>query len=205
MPRFKHTLPAESVRNGYDIRRTPADKKLHGLITCKTFYVVEMHFFGGRSIPCEGLDCQACKSNSPKRGQVYVSVWEANSHDHFLLELTCKAAVPIEDYYRQHGTLRGCEMKCWRPKRVKNGRVEVVTKYRDLEGIRLPKSPNVPKALCVIWRIPYDAMETSEDTLSGNAMVPDEDVFSKVNGTKLPDDMGASRITQADFTIGGVK
>lgn len=200
MPKFSTCLPANSQKNGYDIRRTPADKPIHGIITSDLFYVVETHYFGGRTMPCEGLNCKACNANSPTRAHVYTTVYEAKTHDHFLYEITAIAAVPLDQYLRANGTLRGCEIKAHRPKRCKNGRVEIVTRPHDLTGLTIPQAPDIPRALCVIWRVPTDAIQTNPEDSNPTILTPKPDAIEPIHDPSGNHNNHARRFSQEELT-----
>jgi hypothetical protein len=184
MPTFANTLPPRADRKGYDLRRTPPDRTLVALITSDKFYVVATHYWGGRTVPCEGEHCKACEANSPTRTHVYLTAVESKTHDHFIFECTAKAALPIEEYGKAHGTLRGCLMRAHRPKRIKNGGVEICVQPIDLTTIRLPAEPNIPKALCVIWQIPDDTIEVTPVFPVNTILTPDTDLFQQLHGEK---------------------
>jgi len=187
MPVFSHKLPPNSKRNGYDLKRTPTDKPLRGLITCDELTICPTHYWGGRTVPCEGPLCKACQENSPIRHHVYISLLESDTHDHVLFECTSKAAVTLDDYRTAHGTLKGCEIKAYRPKRIKNGRVEIIARPYDLTNVRLPAAPNIPVALCVIWQIPSTAINTDAEPGLNTSLAPVPTVFNRMNGD-LPDE-----------------
>lgn len=159
MPRFSNSLPTQREHMGYDLHRTPMDKPIKGVITCEKLYVCDTHWWGGRTIPCDRPHCPACNSSVPFRTHVYVSAFDSCSHVHYLFECTAFAAKAFEEYIRSTGTLRGCYFNAYRPKKSKNGKVVIMVKSADLTKFILPQPPNVMKALCVLWRVPYDAFD----------------------------------------------
>jgi hypothetical protein len=58
-----------------------------------------------------------------------------------------------------YGTLRGCLFTASRPKRCRNGKVEITCRPFDLTKIALPKSPDIPAAMAVIWQLPTAAIK----------------------------------------------
>ena len=182
MPTFSHKLPSSNSGNGYDLRRTPPDRPLLAVVTSEDFFVCETHYWGGKTVPCEGEACKACEANSPTRPHVYLSAIEFKTHDHFLYECTATAAIPLDVYRRANRTLRGCQMKSWRPKRIKNGRIEMLCKPIDLATLHLPPAPNIPKALCVIWQIPFTSMMVDACPGANPAIKPNPEVFDRMHG-----------------------
>jgi hypothetical protein len=160
MPNWSNQLPPSDKGHGYDLKRTPPDRPLKGIITCDDLNICPTHYWGGRTVPCERPNCPACDKNTAIRSHCYVSLLEAGTHDHILFECTAKAAAPLFDWKRTYGTLRGCLIVASRPKRKKNARVEIICKPVDLTKIILPHAPDIKTAMAVIWQIPGDAIET---------------------------------------------
>jgi hypothetical protein len=154
MPTWSTNLPKNRKHMGFDLRRTPADKPLLGIVTSDNILVTDTHYWGGRTIPCERPDCEACNQSVPYRTHVYVSVFDPKTNEHFLFECTANAAKAFVDYREAAGTTRGCFFHASRPKGTKNGKVAILTKPSDPTKTNLPSPPNVALALCVIWRLP---------------------------------------------------
>lgn len=160
MPVWSHELPPEPKHYGFELRRTPPDRPLIAIVTAEDLSVCFTHFWGGRTVPCETPDCDACKALSPSRGHCYLSAIDAKTREHFLFECTTTAAGPFQVYRAAHGTLRGCLFQATRPKRRRNAKVEIQAKPCDLTKISLPKPPNVPQAMAVIWQLPGAAVQS---------------------------------------------
>ena len=160
MPTYSNCLPPQTQTKGYDLRRTPADKPLKGIITCEEMIGCYTHWWGGRTVPCEDETCEACKANTPARWHCYLSILEAGSRDHFIFECTGKAALAFADWKNTDQKLRGALMTAHRPKRRRNSRVEIILRPYDISGIVLPEPPDLIKAMSVIWQIPDTAAKT---------------------------------------------
>ncbi len=173
MPTFKTTLPEKTENRGFDLRRTPPDKPIKGIITCDNLVGCSTHWWGGRTVPCEDDGCEACKANTPSRWHCYLSVLEAGSRDHFLFECTGKAAWPFIEWYETNGTLRGVMLYAHRPKRRRNSKVEIILKPHDLQGIIVPAAPDLARAMSVIWQIPGEAVQTKK-VISGTPHITTE-------------------------------
>jgi len=148
------------MHHGFDLRRTPTDRPLKALVTCPTIHVCMTHFWGGRTVPCEAPDCEACEAMSPSRAHVYLSALESNTRDHFLFECTARAALPFKEWLDFHGTLLGCYFTAHRPKRRRNGPVEIICRAQDLSKVHLPYPPDITRAMAVIWQLPARAIQT---------------------------------------------
>jgi hypothetical protein len=164
MPQWSHDLPSPTTHRGYDLRRTPPDRPLTAIITSEEFHVCFTHYWGGRTVPCEKPDCDACNALSPARAHVYVSAFDPRTHEHFLFECTAAAADAFRAWRHTYGTMRGCYFQASRPKRRRNAKVEIITKPCDLTKVSIPKAPNVPYAMSVIWQIPGTALPPRSET-----------------------------------------
>lgn len=186
MPTFSNSLPEKTHRRGYDLRRTPPDKPIKGLITSKNIIGCYTHWWGGRTVPCEDNECEACKANTPARWHCYLSIFEVGTHEHFIFECTGKAALPIVEYYRLNTSLRGVQLTAWRPKRRRNARVEIFLKPTDISTIKLPDPPDLIQAMSVIWQLPAAALDIERTERGTPRISPD------------PDILNAQRFNQAD-------
>jgi hypothetical protein len=87
-----------------------------------------------------------------------VSAFQANTRDHFLFECTVNAAKTFADYKTANGSLRGCAVEARRLKATVNGKVTITVCATDLRKLTLPEPPDIILAMCVIWRLPTDAI-----------------------------------------------
>lgn len=170
MPVFRNTIPQSTGDHGYDLKRTPINGALQGIITCEDVLVCDTHYFRGRTTPCERIvndegktiddaACQPCREKIGFRTHVYVSVFDVKKRDHFIFECTAIAAKSLSEYKQSNSTLRGCILYASRPKGTPNSKVFIETNTANLQKQPLPHAPDLQKALCVIWRIPLDTLE----------------------------------------------
>lgn len=164
MPQWTSDLPPVPAHHGYQLTRTPADAPLRALITCEHLFLCPTHFWGGRTVPCESPACPACDAGSPLRMHCYVSALLAKTREHIIFECTAIAAVPLDEWYQHHQTLRGCQITAARPKRRRNAKVEITCQPFDLTKITLPPAPDIPKIMATIWQLPSSAVSTPEET-----------------------------------------
>jgi hypothetical protein len=160
MPTWNNQVPEQPTHTGFQLLRTPPDKPLKGIVTCADLIGCYTHYWGGRTVPCERPDCEACRNQTPARWHCYVTLFNPATHDHFLFEATAKAAQPLIEWRDTYGTLLGCFVTAFRPKRRRNARVELVCKPADLTKIKLPQAPDIIKAMSVIWQLPAAALST---------------------------------------------
>jgi len=181
MPHWSNQLPANRKHMGFELRRTPAVGNLHVIVTSPDVTVCDTHFYHGRTIPCERPDCPACNEAIPYRTHVYLAAYDPRKAEHFILETTAHAAIPLIEYRDANDTLRGCAIYASRPKGAKNSRVEIQTNSTNLSKINLPSPPDVPKALCVIWRLPTDAATPNNSTSNPPTIQIDSAITAKVH------------------------
>ncbi|HUW85006.1 MAG TPA: hypothetical protein VMZ31_19670 [Phycisphaerae bacterium] len=165
MPTWRTKLPAEEKNRGFDLRRTPTNGNLVGIITCKELLICDTHYWHGRTMPCErecneegrtvdDSHCPACQEKAAWRSHVYVSAFDGKRREHFIFECTTNAAKTLQEYYEAAGTLRGCILNACRPKGTPNGKVSILTHAADLSKNNLPEPPDIALTLCMIWRVP---------------------------------------------------
>jgi hypothetical protein len=160
MPNWTSQIPDPGTKYGFDLRRTPPDHPLVAIVITPDMIGCHTHYWGGRTIPCEDIQCPACAENMPSRWHAYLGCWDPKTRDTFLFECTAKAAQAFELYRESFGTLRGCLFSAARPKRRKNARVEILTKPADLTHVNLPPAIDVTRAMTVIWQLPANACTT---------------------------------------------
>lgn len=154
MPTFFERIPTKQTCKGWDLKRTPVSGGISGIITCEKLVATQTHFWGGRTVPCEGEVCKACLAIVPSRWHIYVSAFNPKTREHFIFECTGIAGQPLEDYFEANKTLRGCFFGASRPKCKPNAKVFIETKPMDLAKIVLPPAPDLIRALCTVWQVP---------------------------------------------------
>lgn len=182
MLQFSNEPPIESTRAAFRMLRTPTRGKLELYILSNDLLGCWTHFFGGRTVPCTGEDCEACKAGSSGRWHGYVSAVEVKTHERVIFECTASAAEHLAAYRAKHGTLRGCHTLASRTSARPNARVQLRSKPLDQAEVQLPLPMNVQAALCHIWGIPL----TETTTAPGHRWA--NDVLHTPN--RLPADRG---------------
>jgi hypothetical protein len=196
MPTWKETLPTGPATRGYKLRRTPADAALRAIITSDRFLICDTHFWHGRTLPCErhqspegktldDSNCAPCLAKQSWRTHCYVAAYDPKHCEQFLFECTDCAALPLEEYFKANGTLRGCLINCFRDKQSKNGKVTILTSAANLQQFPIPKPPDVIAALCVIWRIPRVGVNRQLTGPAGEQPILNQDALRDMH--KQPD------------------
>lgn len=164
MYRFSTDTPPDPKGTQFQLLRTPTRGQMQGVITCAELYSVPTHFWGGRTVPCDEENCDACNAGMGWRRHCYVSLYGIKSKRHVLFEMTAAASDPLKLWKKAYTTLRGCLITAKRLQTKLNGRVIIETKLADADSIRIPEPPDIVQCLCRIWNIPYDNCTISDHT-----------------------------------------
>lgn len=160
MPSYSNEPPPEPNGVALPIRRTPASKALVAIVTSEDLAGTYTHFFKGRTRPCEAPDCEACEAGIPFRWHAYLTALERETMLHFLFECTAQAAEPFVQYRKAHLALRGCLFVAKRWRTTANSRVIIQTKPANLEHVTLPRAPDIPAVLAILWSLPKGEVTT---------------------------------------------
>jgi hypothetical protein len=156
MPTFTRHVPEDPRGPAFPILRTPAGRPLTAIITSPDLVGCFTHYFKGRTIPCEGPDCEAHQAGVPYRWHAYQSAYILSTSLHFLFECTAQAASHFTDYREAHQTLRGCEFEARRMNNRPNARILIRCRPAQLQGITLPTPPDLVKCLSILWGFSAD-------------------------------------------------
>lgn len=162
MPKFSFDPPPEARGYGLPMVRTPANGVLRLACVSESMIGCPTHWFGGRTVPCEAIDCKPCSEGVPWRWHGYVAGLLHDGRRLALFEFTAQAAESINEYKAANGTLRGAIINARRHRNRHNGRVMIDTHPGDLFKLQLPKAPDLIRVLSVLWCIPTPSMPTQE-------------------------------------------
>lgn len=161
MPNWTRDIPTNGHGVALPIRRTPTSGSLCAVVTSEDLLGCDTHFYGGHTVPCSRPACKACADGLPYRWHAYLAALEQKSRLHFIFECTAQAAEAFKTFRDAHRSLRGClfEAKRWHSR--PNGRVIIRTATLDLTNFHLPISPDVRKAMSIVWQLPDAEVEIS--------------------------------------------
>jgi hypothetical protein len=143
--------PAESSNHGYRLVRCPPYKPLRAIILSQELIGTKTHFSKGRTLPCEGPGCEACKEGLPWRWHAYLAILIGGEKEKAVLELTAQAAEQLKTHIEGYGSLRGAEMLAERPSKKPNGRVRIAVRLNGTPPASLPEAPNIQSIMMHIW------------------------------------------------------
>jgi hypothetical protein len=172
MPRFSNAPPADQKEFALPIMRTPAHGKFQAIVTSEDLLGCNTHWWGGRTVPCEAPDCEACREGSPYRWHAYCSAFIPKTAIHVLFECTAQASETLVQYRVAHGTLRGCLIDAYRWRSAPNGRVIIRATPAAQPPDTLPKPPDLLKVLTVIWQLNNGSMTKGEHGPYGQYLDP---------------------------------
>ncbi len=162
MPQFTSTPPDDPRGRGLELKRCPPGTPLKGIITCDDVVGCPTHFWGGRTIPHETEDCEPCLNGIGWLWHGYVSAYTPSLKMHFLFEMTARCVEPLTEYRLKNPSLRGCSFIAHRPSGKPNGRVYLKTTTIDLDSYTLPRSPDIPAVLAMIWNLPRPSITEAQ-------------------------------------------
>ena len=162
MPQFTTQPPEDPRGHGLPLIRTPANGKIVLAITTDNLIGCPTHWYGGRTVPCEGENCQPCLEGYPWRWHGYLAGILPGTRRHVLMEFTAQAAEQITQYRDSHQTLRAAILTANRHRNRHNGRVIVSLKPGDNDHLHLPPAPDVIGALSILWNLPATKGEPTD-------------------------------------------
>ncbi len=150
---FQTDPPVDDRGTALPLMRCPANKTIQGIILSDDLLGTNTHYYRGRTSPCDQGNCDACNDGFPWRWHAYVVLYSRSTHAKTLFEMTAKCCEPLLTYRKAYGTLRGCVLSAKRVNSSANSRVLLTTSHADLQQLSLPESPDILKALSIIWNI----------------------------------------------------
>lgn len=181
MPLFSTTPPDDPRGQSLELKRCPPGASLTGIITTPEVCGCPTHYYGGRTMPHEEVDCEPCSAGIGWLWHGYVAIYKPSEKMHFLFEMTARCVEPLTEYHLANGSLRGCSIVAQRPSGKPNGRVYLKTKSIDLASLYLPDAPNLRQVLAMIWGLPAPNLHI-EGSLKNHPRI----TVSKSGNGKLP-------------------
>ena len=140
----------ESQRATRLIRVKPG-KAIAGIVTSVHLVGCYVHYFRGRSTPCERADCEACKEKHTPRWYGWLSLWAPKSNEHVIAEITSSCVEAVREYELKHGQLRGAVLTLERATAKINSRLTARVQQSAMSPDVLPAELDVVSVLEKIW------------------------------------------------------
>lgn len=164
MPKYSNVPPKDPRGYALPIVRTPAGRKFRATITSPDIIGCNTHFWGGKTVPCEAPECEACRNGVPFRWHAYCSAILHPNNLHVVYETTALAAENLVLYRKSHATLRGCLIEAYRWRGAANGRIIIHCEPSAQAPDTLPTPPDLTKCLAIIWQLPEAQVSTQDPT-----------------------------------------
>lgn len=167
-PQWTTSPTTEARRKTLSLRRVGCGRLMgvslsHKPIGCET------HYWRGRTRPhMTGSQCEACEAGNSSRWRGYLALYDKDTRETFLAELTPKAYEGIKEGLDSFGSLRGHWIKIerTRPKETAPVRATVSATMEPEE--RLPAEPDIQEQMYRIWSLKENAV--SPDTTESRIM-----------------------------------
>lgn len=159
MPVFTNQVPDDPRGYALPLLRCPTGRPFVSIIISDDLLGCATHFWGGRTVPHEELDCEPCNNGNPWRWHSYMACYSPKLDDSCILESTRRVSKMLTKYRQTHGTLRGCHFRGQRRTSARNSRVNIELKPADLRSIRLPEPPNMLACMAIIWNLKLDDLQ----------------------------------------------
>lgn len=135
----------------WDIVRVKAGKAIMGVMLGHDVVGAYTHWWGGRTVPCNGPDCSPCSKNVELRWHGYLPLYSLKTRDTSIVEFTEACVEVIDRWFSEHRTLRGCVIEIHRPGAKANGELRAKVYDGPLAKAVLPESPQVEEILMRMW------------------------------------------------------
>lgn len=179
--------PLEGTRTRrWEIVRVKAGKEVRGIMLAGDLVGAYTHFWGGRTVACDGRACLPCSKNVELRWHGYLPLYSARSRETSIIEVTEACVEVIDRWFSAHRSLRGAMVTIGRPGVKANGMLRARLEEGPLPVEALPAPPDVKSILENMWgREPLNRKRKSASASDGTVPI------SKFlpGQTELPDDV----------------
>lgn len=146
------TAPAgELAPSGTRLLRVRPGKPITGIVTSRAMLGCNVHYWRGRTTPCEEDRCPACKDHRMPRWYGWLGLWNPRTHEHVIAEITSACVEPVSAYALKHGTLRGSLITLERATPKLNARLAARITESAFSPDALPDELDVIHVLEKIW------------------------------------------------------
>lgn len=138
---------------GWELKRPGARGRVTAVLLSHDIIGHDTHYWGGRTRPCTGETCDACRANNATRWHGYLAATDEGLQARWIIEITAPAANQIDRIFRERRTLRGFVLILERRNQKPNGPISVKGYQGVLQNDKLPDCPDMIKKLCRIWEV----------------------------------------------------
>lgn len=181
-----HSLFARRPREksstmGLPLLRTPDKRSIGGIILSHDMIGTYLHYWKGRSRPHKEENCEPCAEGNGKRWKSYVIVQDVVDRKRGILEIPPYATDQVDEFFKQHRTLRGWRISLSRPNKRANGRVCATFHPAKFDEAVLGECPPLIPMLLRMWEMTMEQfvqtpsvklLKTPADELEGQLEFP---------------------------------
>lgn len=179
MPKWSTQPPYSPHQSTLPIERTPPKGYLTGWITSSKIVGCPVHWYKGRTKPCELDNCPACENNIPWRWKGYLGLYIKQNSLHVLLEFPAAVGDRFGEFLANERTLRHALVSLNRVPEKPNGKIHLRIKRDREKIIAIPDEPNIVQILSTLWDLP----------ITEGVEVPDRysSTQARINKDTMPD------------------
>lgn len=137
----------------YRLLRLKAADKFSGVVLSSDMIGCYTHWWGGRTQPCVGKECKACKANSETKWKGWMACLITKTAEIVITEFTHATVDEVTRFFDQHRTFKGSTVRLVRIGPRANGKLAVSFNDTRSQYTLLPECPNVPAILARMWGV----------------------------------------------------
>lgn len=175
MPQQWTSRPDESqIQRACQIIRVKPGKPMRCIVLSHDLVGAQTHYHQRRTQICQGAACGICALNEKPRWYGYLSAMSLAGSIRVIVEVTPLCVPSIDEYFRDHGTLRGAQLSLERIGARDNAPIRSALAEGHFEQSRLPEPLPVIATLQQIWQL--DTLDFQlrlpGDAIGGDAVSP---------------------------------
>lgn len=143
--------PTDSNSLNFQLIRTPPSKKLSMIVLSDKHEGAMLHFWRGRSTPCDMTNCQACKEGKSPRWYGYIYATPVRAFRIIIFEFTQRVAPIIQQRLSQYKTIRGHQLTAGRTGSRPNSPLSLEFDDTIHDTNRLPTPDDLTDVLERMW------------------------------------------------------
>lgn len=165
MTYWKDAPDSGNRTDNYRIYRTPVGREVELICLSGNFLGASLHYWKGRSTPCIGTGCEACKSGHRPRWKGYILAYHPATKTTVIFEFTERGYEPMQEAINHHGHLRGLKFRACRLNRKANGPIQLAFSELREESPHLPVAGDLASMLERIWEVRQQAFDFESDVM----------------------------------------
>lgn len=190
MSHWQSKPDSSSRTENYRIYRTPVGREVELICLSENFLGAKLHYWKGRSTPCSGTGCEACKNGQRPRWKGYILAYHMATKTVVIFEFTERGYEPMEEALIRHKRLRGMKFKTFRLNKKTNGPIQLSFSELREESPHLPKAGDLATMLERIWEVRQPTFDfkakNSEDSAVTGRILTTVDAYGPIKDPARP-------------------